>query len=50
MKIGPGKDYALYYNSRWLPLIKNNNKKYIEIDGTHKEIEIKGVVWKIAGQ
>jgi hypothetical protein len=49
LKMGPGKNIALNYNSRWLPLIIRDKKKYIEIDGALKEIEMKDFVWKFAG-
>jgi hypothetical protein len=50
LRIGPGKNIALNHNSKWFPLIRKDKKKYIEIDGTQKEIEMKGFVWKFAGQ
>jgi hypothetical protein len=50
VQIGPGKNIALNYNSQWLPLVLRDKKKYIEIDGTLKEIEMKDFVWKFAGQ
>jgi hypothetical protein len=31
-------------------LVLRDKKKYIEIDGTLKEIEMKDFVWKFAGQ
>jgi len=49
LKMGPGKSIALNYNSRWFPLIIREKKKYIEIDGTLKEIEMKDLLWKFAG-
>ena len=49
VKIGPGKSIALNYNSKWFPLIRKDKKKYIEVDGSKKEIEMKGFVWKFSG-
>jgi hypothetical protein len=48
VNIGPGKNLALNYNSKWFPLIKKDKKKFIEVDGTLKEIEMKDFVWKFA--
>jgi hypothetical protein len=50
VRVGPGKNIAINYNSRWFPLILKDKKKYIEIDGISKEIEMKDFVWKFAGQ
>jgi hypothetical protein len=49
-KVGPGKSVALYYNSKWFPMIIKDKKKYLEIDGMQKEIEMKDFRWKFAGQ
>ena len=50
VRIGPGNNIALNYNSKWFPLIRKDKKKYIEVDGRLRELEMKGFVWKFAGQ
>jgi hypothetical protein len=49
-KVGPGKSVALYYNSKWFPMTHKDKKKYLEIDGIQKEIEMKDFRWKFVGQ
>lgn len=50
VKIGQGKNVALYYGSKWVPMIRKDKKKYLEIDGMQKEIEMKNFRWKFVGQ
>jgi len=47
-KVGPGKSVALYFNSKWFPMTIKDKKKYLEIDGKQKEIEMKDFRWKFA--
>lgn len=50
LRIGPDKNIAINYNSKWIPVIRKDKKKYIELDSILKEIEIKNFMWKFAGQ
>ncbi len=50
VKIGPGKSVAVYYSSKWFPIVFKDKKKYLEVDNTLKEIEMKDFKWKFAGQ
>ena len=50
VKIGPGKSVAVYYNSKWFPVVFKDKKKYLDADNTFKEIEMKDFMWKFTGQ
>jgi len=50
LRIGPDKNIAINYNSKWTPVIRKDKKKYMELDGILKEIEIKNFMWGFAGQ
>lgn len=46
LRIGPGNNLALHYKDNWQPVIRKDKKKYIEIDGVLREIEIKDFCWR----
>lgn len=50
LRIAPRNSIAINYKSKWFPLIIKNKKKYIEVDGKLRELEMKGFEWKFAGK
>ena len=46
LKIEKYKNFAVYYESKWYPVIRKEKKKYLEVNGAQKEIEIKDFNWK----
>jgi hypothetical protein len=45
LRIGPGSSLAVNHKDNWQPVVRKDKKRYIEVDGVLREIEMKDFTW-----
>lgn len=50
VKVGPASNLAVNYMEKWHSVTRKDKKRYIEVDGELKEIEMKDFRWNFVGK
>ncbi|MBI5695527.1 MAG: hypothetical protein HZC51_07300 [Nitrospirae bacterium] len=46
VKFDPSYNFGIFYDSKWIPVVRKDKRKYVNIGGAEREIEISKSTWK----